>query len=211
MTVLDAAGTPVSELRARAAQQGEFVRRRLLAEIDRGLGAGNAPADEPSRVTLARLLAALIPDSIPAIASSLQTSDLSDASAELQFSIFVALSDLPALITDAQVLDTVTQLLKRYLLAIDTDMAQAAWMAGDLLGDHWLLALALPTLCDVARGAQHASGREGAIHGLSHALGRASKAEQWKMVELLNAIATTDSEPSVRQSAEMAISSLRAR
>lgn len=203
--------TPVSELRAHIARRGDLVRRQLLAGIDRARRDDSTLVNEPSRILMARCLAALIPDSLEAIATALRTDHLTESIAELQFSIFVALSDIPVFITDTPTLEDLTHLLKEYLLRIDSDMAQAAWMAGDLLGDHWPLHMALPVLRDAVRRATNAAGREGAVHGLSHALGRVSKSDQWSVMTLLQEVATTDPAPSVRLSAQMAMSSMRAR
>jgi len=201
--------TPVSELKARIDRKGDFTGRRLVGELERLASRAGLLESEQSRVLIARVLVALVPGSLSLIESYLHTTHVSEESAELQFSLFVALSELPALLDDSRLLSMITDMVRRYLLGIDTAASQAAWMAGDLLGDHWPVLLALPVLVDVAKTAGHAPGREGAIHGLSHALSRTSKRDQWRIIQALKNVATSDTNESVRRSAEMAMSSLR--
>lgn len=201
--------TQVSELKRLIEQKGRFIERRLVEELERIVANPTKLQNERSRVLIARLLVALLPTSLPLIESQLYIVRLSENKAELQFSIFVALSDLPELLGESLMLSQITDLLRRYLIDIDTDAAQAAWMVGDLLGDHWPLTLALPVLIDSSKTAAHVAGRQGAIHGLSHALARASKLDQWKIVQALKDVAASDTNNSVRRSAELAMSDLR--
>ena len=201
--------TPVPELRARIYRKGPFIGRRLLHQLELFASTSIAVKNEQPRVLMARMLVALIPGSLSLIESYLHTTNVSKETAEMQFSIFVALSELPALPIDPQLLSNVTEIVREYLLRIDTHVSQAAWMAGDLLGDHWPLSLALPVLLDASKAADHVAGREGAIHGLSHALSRTSKPDQWRIIQALKDIAASDRNESVRRSAEMAMSSLR--
>lgn len=201
--------TEVPELKALIERKGQFIERRLVEELERIVSNPTALENEWSRVLIARMLVALVPSSLVLIESQLHTVKVSDQQAELQFSIFVALSELPALRDDSQTLSLITDVLRRYLVEIETGAAQAAWMAGDLLGDHWPLNLALPVLIDTSKTAEHVAGREGAVHGLSHALARASKLDQWKIVQVLKDVAGSDTNDSVRRSAELAMSDLR--
>lgn len=199
--------TPVPELMARIERQGRFITRRLILELEYLTSMPMALQTEESRVLIARVLAALFPESLDLIKSYLHTTDLSEQDAEMQFSIFVALSELPALVGNSEALSEITDVLQKYLLAIDTSTSQAAWMAGDLLGDHWPLPLALPVLFSVVHAAEHVAGRQGAIHGLSHALLRTTKKDQWKIIEALKNVAANDPDYNVRRSAEIAATS----
>jgi hypothetical protein len=60
-----------------------------------------------------------------------------------------------------------------------------------------------------ARLAKYAAGREGALHGLAHAIDRASKREQWTIVELLKTVARADHNPRVRRHAAGVLGPLR--
>jgi hypothetical protein len=82
-------------------------------------------------------------------------------------------------------------------------------MAGDMLGDHWPIEEALPILKRAAARARYAAGREGAIHGLSHALERAPKALQWSIVGTLKNVTQKDRSYRVRQYAAMVLGDLR--
>lgn len=201
--------TPVPELKARIDGMGHFISRRLVRELEHLASTSSAVKNEQSRVLVARLFVALLPASLFLIESHLQTTNVSEETAELQFSIFVALSELPTLFSGSDLLSKVTDIVRRYLFGIDTNASQAAWMAGDLLGDHWPVSLALPVLLDASKAADHVPGREGAIHGLSHALSRTSKPDQWRIIQALKDVAASDRNDSVRRSAKMAMSTLR--
>lgn len=82
-------------------------------------------------------------------------------------------------------------------------------MAGDLLGDHWPLDEALPALTLLVKKARHPAGRRAAVHGLSHAIERATKHEQWKIVETLRGAADADESGAVRRAANAALNSVR--
>jgi hypothetical protein len=82
-------------------------------------------------------------------------------------------------------------------------------MAGDLLGDHWPLNESLPVLQRLATDARFVAGREGALHGLAHALDRAEKAQQWQIVATLKLVAEKDRSAKVRRYASSIIGDLR--
>ena len=198
----------VTELRRRLLAAGALTRRRLLDAIGEFMRETRALEDERSRALLARLIAASTPESLDAIHIVLAGLPSGDLTSELQFSLFVALADVPQALP-AEVLSAIVSEVERYLLNTVTDTAEAAWMAGDLLGDHWSLEQSLPVLLRVARNAKHRVGREGAIHGLSHALVRATKRDQWSIMDALRQLATTDGDEAVRQYAESVMGDFR--
>lgn len=205
----DLSRTPVPDLATRLQRAPAFSRQRLCAELK---PFGDEPAeleDESSRVAVARLLAALLPESRTIVQTVLEKQPASEPIGELQFALFVALSDIFPATHDSSAIEDLTSAVEEYLLRVASDSGQAAWMAGDLLGDHWPLASSLGPLENCAQRAQHEAGRLGAIHGLSRALTRATKPDQWRIVQTLRNVATADVSDWVRRSAELALGELR--
>jgi hypothetical protein len=188
-------------------KHGKVLRARLLAHLDEAMNDPQLLGNEEARVAVAKIAAALLPDSVAIVGAVLQRPPTS-LLGELQFSLFVFLSDAPQFLNKGQ-LQPLQQLVEHYLLSVRSRAAQAAWMAGDLLGDHWPLGESLPILLRTARLAKYAAGREGALHGLAHAIDRASKREQWTIVELLKTVARTDRNPRVRRHAAGVLGPLR--
>lgn len=200
--------TDVVKLHKRLANAGALTRRRLV-EMAAGLLRDSGVLEaEHSRVLMARLLVALLPDSMEIIGRLLSDTQPDVKSAEMHFSLFVALEELPRL-SRGTLLSEVIPFIERYLLEIREEAAEAAWMAGDLLGDHWPLAIGLPVLVRATREATHDAGREGAIHGLSHALGRVDTRGQWDIIQVLRRVADSDSSDTVRRYADSVVTDLR--
>ena len=89
---------------------------------------------------------------------------------EIRFDIFCFLDQVRELAAAEEHLGFVPHLVENYLSTTRSNAGQAAWMAGDLLGDHWPAREAVPTLLRLAEHARFAAGRKSAIHGLSHAI-----------------------------------------
>jgi hypothetical protein len=181
----EASRLDVREIARVVREAGKLPRARLVAHLREVVSNRRSLTDEATRVIVAKITVALLPDSAVIIRAVLQKSPTSWLG-ELQFSLFVFLSDAPELLNQDQ-MQSLRSLVEHYLLSVRSKAAQAAWMAGDMLGDHWPLAESLPILLRVVRSAKHVAGREGALHGLAHAIERASKREQWAIAEQLKA------------------------
>lgn len=202
---------------AETASVGEIARSLAGLRVNRRVAEARAiglllhhsevTQDEALRVLLAKTLVALLPNSLDVIRSILRE-DQAQGLAEAQFSLFCFLDhaidgrDSP---TRVAVLD----LVEGYLLNVRSDEAQAAWMAGDLLGEHWPLNESLRVLNTAALNARFRAGREGALHGLSHALARSSKRDQWSIVDVLKRVSTSDRSLHMRRYAESILGDLR--
>lgn len=156
-------------LARRIAALSPSARRDLQAAASRSLRRGQS-ADEAQRVCATKVLAALLPTSLPAIRRLIASSD-GPGAYEIHFSLFCALSDLKH---PAKIERTLLKLIRNYLLRAKGDRAMAAWMAGDLLGDHWPGVGAIDVLRDVALRARFRGGRAGALHGLNMSLSSSS-------------------------------------
>ena len=186
---------------------GKRSRAHLVAHLGDAMREPRLFDSEESRVAFAKIAIAFLPASAAIIGAVLQRSPTSELG-ELQFSLFVFLSDAPGFLSRKE-MQTLQQLVEQYLLSVRSRAAQAAWMAGDLLGDHWPLRDSLPILLRTATFAKHAAGREGALHGLAHAIDRASKREQWAIADRLRTMARTDRSPAVRRYAGQVLGPLR--
>ncbi len=105
---------------------------------------------------------ALMPLSFPLITRWLQDK----RRREIHFTLFCYLdwaSELPE--GDASRSEAL-RLVERYLLETDSEAANAAWMAGDLLGDHWPVSESLPVLIRILQQGRYVAGRNAALYGV---------------------------------------------
>ncbi len=146
-------------------------RNTLLAAIKYQMNQSQLVAVERTRVALTRLLVALVPESWSVIRSLIQQRKGNRLSEEVRFSLFCTLDDLPGLAGGAEYSSDAACLVGDYLRCAKSRVAQAAWMAGDLLGDHWDPHEGVPILIDVLKNGKYAEGRLAALHGLEQAMG----------------------------------------
>jgi hypothetical protein len=178
-------------------------RRRLLSLCRTTLGNRRWRLRERERVGTVKTLVALAPASDRLIRTLLRR--MSDRGTyEVHFTLFCFLDDLRHLPGSARVARRVPQLVARYLSNVPRESAHAAWMAGDLLGDHWPLRQAVTVLAKQATMAKFAAGRAGAIHGLAHALERAKGAERARVRRVLDAVSNQDPTARLRNLARLA-------
>lgn len=146
----------------------------------------------------------MLPDSITVISALLRPAR-SREDAEVHFSLFTCLDEVSPGPQHRATREAVLQLLERYLVNVRSDVAHAAWMAGDLLGDHWPAAESIPVLIRVSAGAHYPAGRKGALHGLSYAVERAPKRMQWEIRKTIKRVADADQSRRIRQYAQMCL------
>lgn len=171
-----------------------MVGDRILA--DRGL-----KKSKKLRKGAARLIVALLPETLPAFERLLRDCK-SPLWYEVHFILFVALvrKDLGR---DDQA--RVLRLVHGYLSGVSSSAGYAAWMAGDLLGEQWLDAETVKMLEELLLNARHPAGREAALHGIQHALQHASIAEGRRLFAVIQKVATEDRSGAVRLSARLAV------
>jgi hypothetical protein len=87
--------------------------------------------------------------------------------AEIHFSLFCFLDKLSTLPSESTLEAELPLLLERYLIDSKSNYGSAAWMAGDLLGDHWPLRESMPILSKAAKQGRYVAGRVAAIHGIA--------------------------------------------
>jgi len=181
-------------------------RRRLLSLCEMAFTELDLRKDEPTRVAAAKVIVALVPDSVDAIRRWINTKSGKDIY-EVHFSLFCFLDDVPDLPGGREFATEIPSLIEKYLLKAKSDSAYAAWMAGDLLGDHWETIEALPILVKAAQEARFVAGRESAIHGLAHILNNLPKSDPTtkSIITLLREISKSDRSENVKAAARVAL------
>jgi hypothetical protein len=184
----------------------EKDRRYLLSLCEQVFGEVSLRRDEPSRVAAAKIMVALIPDSIDSIRNWINSKS-GKSIYEIHFSLFCFLDQVPGLRNGKEFAREIPPLIQDYLLDVKSKSAFAAFMAGDLLGDHWEVSEALPILIRAAKGARYVAGRKGAIHGLAHILNRLSESDTHRgpIISLLRNIRKRDNSKEVRVSANLVL------
>lgn len=166
----------------------------------------SARTSSDKRVAAIKLLLASYPDSDGFLRELLE-SPIRGLVAEAQFTLFCYLDDIESDNRWLPLAAEVVGLVEGFLLRADSEAGHAAWMAGDLLGDHWTLDSSLPALLRAAREARWRPGRLGALHGLSMASRRQlTPAQREQVTAILAAIAGKDRSEVVRSVAHGLIS-----
>lgn len=180
---------------------------RAMRQVGTIIRNASIPKHEADRVVLAKVLLAMLPESLQLVDQALSLTRGRPA-AELQFSVFVFLGDAREM-QDHRTSTDLLQIVSRFLHSVSRETGSAAWMAGDALGDHWPLQESLPVLFDAAINAKYRAGREGAMHGLSHALARGTKRQQWEIHAVLKQVSSGDRSASLRRYADSIVGDLR--
>lgn len=192
------------DIASRVQQLGQSERNRLLSMCDRVFSDIALRKDEPTRVAAAKVMTALVPDSADSIRRWINTKS-GKYIYEVHFPLFCFLDQLPDLPNGREFAGEIPSLIGEYLLETKSETAHAAFMAGDLLGDHWETKEALPILIKVAKQAKYAAGRHSAIHGLGHVLRKLpdSDSSRETIVSLLRGAYENDRSEDMRITARM--------
>lgn len=137
-----------------------------------------------NRISAVKLLVALLPDSYPLVRKWIfRTGDVYFY--EVQFTFFCFLSDIfsftpphPATTTD------ILDLAKEYLDRVPSDEAYNAFMAADMLGDHWTGDAGIGALVEVARHSRNPVGKKAALGALEDAARRGKMPARYLSVVL---------------------------
>ena len=97
-----------------------------------------------------------------------------------------------------------------YLMNSERNVAQSAYMAGDMLGEHWRVTEALPVLARCAQEGRRAVGREWAVYGLA-ALSTRTKSRRSldRITAALSQVTIADASEKVRSRARNAVKEIR--
>lgn len=194
-----------STVEAIAVVTGRLTRdRRLnhLATINSLLRAESC-RNKRDRIAAAKLLVALLPESLGTINQSLNKRK-NRWNYELHFSLFCFLDDSQYLRIPAKIKKEICNLVAAYLTSVRLNTALAAWMAGHLLGQHWQGEEALSALKTAALQGRYVAGRKGALGGLKEQLAKRNDHVKAVITDLLKEIASNDRSPRLRQYATQA-------
>ena len=198
------------EVLSRAVQRlDDKERESLVLESRRYLENPDVRRSEILRVGTVKTLVALLPMSADVIRSWVCTME-GDYVNEVHFTLFCFLDQVPALADAEEFAAEVPSMIEEYLLRIKTESAHAAWMAGDLMGDHWKTSESLPVLVRAAKEARYVAGRKGALHGIARALENAQDSERDRVARLIQTIANEDRSREVKEQAKFVLRHFRA-
>jgi hypothetical protein len=152
-------------------------RKALISDCDAILS--DAAVREDERVACSRILVGLLPFSLNVIERSLGHRE-SKQDYENHFTLFcfLDLRTIAFIGLSHFVKERILGLLSQYLHHVATKRAYAAWMCGDLLGDHWEGNVeALDVLLSAIQKASYVPGRLAALHGIEHWVDKGSYGE----------------------------------
>jgi hypothetical protein len=191
---------------AKAARGSDSASWTQLAKTaDRRLHRAMQSRFQRERVRAVKVLVALLPESW-AIVQRWLRAGAEPRTHEVLFTLFCFLDDIPSEPRTKALRGTVLKLVEDFLIQVRKDPKLAAWMAGDLLGDHWELQESLPILFRVAKGARFVAGRKAALHGLAHALSRTKGSSRSRIRRVLAEVQEADRSGTVRQESEFILS-----
>lgn len=179
------------------------MQQDFLERCERTLAESNEVGEFEFRKPLIDILIAILPESEDAIHRCLMRS-ADGLDSEVHFTLFCFLENVPHLSEGAQSSSRILGFVTEYLMNVRTNRGHAAWMAGDLLGDHWALDESFPILERLSRRARFVAGRQGAIAGLTQVVGREEQRKE-AVVRVLTEIAGDDRSESVRHTAKTAL------
>lgn len=195
----------LEELASSVGNLGHADVERLVALCRFAVSDSRAMSCEKTRVAVAKVVVSCVPTS-QTLVSQLLAKRTTDQDYEMHFSLFCFLDQVRNIPWAEEFASQVPTLVESYLMHIATDRAEAAWMAGDLLGDHWPSNEGIPPLVRIAENGRHVAGRQGAIHGLEQAMKNlGDDPRRREIVSLLVELASNDPEPRIRQYASLVL------
>lgn len=150
--------------------------------------------EEKLRNGAVRLIIALLPETFPILEELLLDSS-SPAWYEVHFIAFNSLERSNLSKADQQ---RILASVERYLVNAKSEAGFAAWKAGDMLGDEWYAPDTVEVLARVVHSARYVAGRNGALHGIQHALTEATASEKQRLLSLVRKVASEDPSAEVR-------------
>lgn len=88
---------------------------------------------------------------------------------------------------------------------VKSESGYAAWKAGDLLGDEWNTRETVQILERLLSFAKHVAGRKAALHGLQHAIKKATPSKRETLFSLIREAASSDTSAEVRKMASLTL------
>ncbi|MBC8142552.1 MAG: hypothetical protein H7Y38_14060 [Armatimonadetes bacterium] len=171
-TVLKAGAFPHTEtewLHVPVSRLPHDAQDRLVAVCERLLESREYGMVDDNRISVVKLLVALLPKSHGLIRRWMfSPGDIYPR--EVQFTLCCFLSDVLRFTPrDENVVVTILNLSEEYLDTVTTDEAHNAFMAADMLGDHWEGDAGIKALRRIAEQSENPIGREAATNALKEA------------------------------------------
>ena len=156
--------------------------------------------DENARIEQVRFLLAAVPESA-SVLRALLTRTNAPILKEAHFTLFCFMPEILELQGAGEFASAVPLLVRDYLFKVRDDRALAAWMAADLIGDHWTKEDGIVVLRDVLVRARFPRGRLAALHGVRVLYPRLGRLDKSRLRRLVNRVASNDRSPAVRSRA----------
>jgi hypothetical protein len=153
--------------------------------------------DEKIRSGAIRLIVALLPKTFPIFEKLLFDFSMS-LWYEVHFTAFSALDRSDLSEADQK---RVLALVERYLVNAKSEAGFAAWKAGDILGDEWYAPETVQILERLLSSARYVAGRNGALHGIQHAMNEVKPSEKKRLLSVVRKVASDDPSAEVRDNA----------
>jgi len=196
-------GMGTLELSAAARALSKADRRRLQWACENDLRDDRKAALEELRVRAAKVLVALLSESLDAIGSLIALRS-SRWRYEVHFSLFLFIGDVRRLY-DASVDRQLLDLLGGYLMTVRTGTALAAWKAADTIASCWPVGDALPRLEVAATEGKYVAGRLAALSGLEELLKKRDDAIRSRIEPVIRSMCVRDPSAKVRRVASFAM------
>jgi hypothetical protein len=191
------------ELAAAAGGLSKTDRRRLQWRCEKDLRDDRKASIREKRVRAAKVLVALLSESLGAIESLIALRS-SRWRYEVHFSLFLFVGDVRRLVgagVDRRLLD----LLGGYLMTVRAGTALAARMAADALASSWPVGDALPRLEAAATEGKYVAGRLAALSGLEEILNERGDATRSRIEPVIRSMCIRDPSAKVRRVASFAL------
>lgn len=203
---IDVYASSMEEINASLQLIDEEQRHRLLSMCSAVLEYPRFLTREFERVVFARIATLLLPGSMFVIEKILHRKE-SRIDYETHFSLFCYLDWVQVLPNQEQYRTKVLDLVSTYLRECPRFTARAAWMAGDLMGDHWRSSESVPHLMKLAREARYVAGRCGSLHGLGRAIVKAEieRHTRDQIIATIEEVISTDQSKIVKSAAKFVL------
>ncbi len=202
----DILGAEYSRIIARVNSLDAEKKAALLAVCVAALSGPQHDENGDARIVAVRVIVALLPLSLGAIADLLNRY-LDRHQYEVHFTLFCYLDWVQEMPNASSLTQDVLRLVESYIMTVPRKTARAAWMAGDMLGEHWNEQEAMPLLVMAAQEAKHSVGRQLSIFGLEEILDRlpVESASHKHVRTTLRKISLSDPSKYVREDAKMVL------
>jgi len=197
-----------TDVRRRLRYQSQAQRRKCLAVSRFVLASREMRQSELLQVSAAKVLVAALPASFESIRGLLNVRSGKDAF-DVHFALFVFLSEIGAFDLRPAERDRAVELMIAYLRSARVRTAQAAWMAGQALGDLCNERTS-GALAQLAVRAKYAAARSAAVSGLGVCVDKLPQRSASRSLAVIRRVARADRSNRVRASAAVALRLLRA-